>query len=163
MDGIEITDQNLFTDEDVETAKSKIQSVFNAEANILLRGYQNRLEGDGFLNSYEVEFYPQEDGTWIRVKHGATILGLILGVIFLLLGVIIGLIIILLWYIKMDRVKGALNRAFPQYHVPPAQGFTAQTQQPPQHQQPPQQPNQQTAGDIEDQNNYQEAEDLDES
>ncbi len=123
MDGIRITDQSLFTEENLETAKGKIQSIFHTKADVTLTstGYQNTLEGENILNSYEVNFYPQEKGTSIEINYGVSTVGLILGVIFLILGVIIGLIILLIWFIKMDDVKSALKNAFPQYHVPPAQ------------------------------------------
>ncbi|MFW6141515.1 MAG: hypothetical protein ACOC53_03025 [Candidatus Saliniplasma sp.] len=126
MEGIKLTDQNLFTREDVETAKRKVHSIVYSEGDVNLNGYQNTLEGHSTLNSYEVEFFPQRDGTGIRVKYGLTTIGLILGIILLVPGVIFGVIILLLWYLKMDEVKSSLGRAFPMY-VPP-QGFSDYSQ-----------------------------------
>ncbi len=131
MDGIKLSDQNLFTNDDVETAKSKIQSIVYSESSINLSGYQNILEGKSTLNSYEFEFYPQRNGTSIQAKYGLTTLGLILGIILLMPGVIFGAIIFILWYLKMDEVKSALGRAFPQY-FPPQYGYQQGQAQPPQ-------------------------------
>ncbi|MFO7791687.1 MAG: hypothetical protein R6W73_01720 [Candidatus Saliniplasma sp.] len=119
MEGIKISDQNLFAEEDIESAKAKIRSIVHAEGGVQLKGVQNSLEGNSTLNSYEIDFYPQEKGTSIRVKYGLTTLGLILGVILLFVGVVVGAIILILWYIKMDEVKSAMDKAFPEY-VPPA-------------------------------------------
>ncbi len=129
MEGIKITDQNLFAEEDIDTLKNKIHSVFYSEGDVNLEERQNTLEGSSTLNSYEVDFYPQGEGTRIQVKYGLTTLGLILGILFLFLGVIIGAIILLFWYMKMDGVKSALDKAFPHYNVPSQQSYAQQPQQ----------------------------------
>ena len=131
MDGIKLSDQNLFTNDDVETAKNKIRSIVYSESSTNLTSYQNILEGKSTLNSYEFEFYPQRNGTSIQAKYGLTTLGLILGIILLIPGVIFGAIIFILWYLKMDEVKSALGRAFPQY-VPPQYAYPQSQTPPPQ-------------------------------
>ncbi|MFP3872331.1 MAG: hypothetical protein ACOC55_05940 [Candidatus Natronoplasma sp.] len=156
MEGIELTDQNLFSEDSIHEAKNKVRSILHAEGDVTLQDRQNRLEGSTTLNSYEIDFYPQDEGTRIHVKYGLSTVGLVLGLIFLIIGVVIGAIILLLWYMKMDSVKDALNRAFPGYNVPPQQGYAQQPQQQPppptqQSQQPPQpqQPEQSSERDSE--------------
>lgn len=51
MDGIKLTDQNLFAEEDIETVKNKIHSIFYSKGDVNLQGYQNSLEGSSTLNS----------------------------------------------------------------------------------------------------------------
>lgn len=75
MEGIKISDQTLFTEEGVEEAKNKLRSIVYSEGGgVNLNGYQNTLEGSSTLNSYEIDLYPQENGTSIRVKYGLTTL-----------------------------------------------------------------------------------------
>jgi len=123
MEGIKITDQDLYGGEDVQKAKNKVWSVFSTEG-IQLQEMQNRLKGESTLNSYEIDFFPQNDGTRIRVKYGLTTLGIILAVILLALGVVIGAILLLIWYMNMDDIKSSLSNAFPSF-VPPEKTPTA--------------------------------------
>jgi len=117
MEGIKITDQELYGDEEVQKAKNKVWSIFSTEG-IQLQEMQNRLKGESTLNSYEIDFFSQNDRTRIRVKYGLTTVGVILTVILLALGVVVGAILLLIWYMKMDDIKSSLTNAFPGF-LPP--------------------------------------------
>lgn len=121
MDGIKISDQNLYGNEGVENTKNKVWSVFSSQG-VHLDGGQNRLTGDSFINSYEVDFFPHDDGTRIHVKYGLSTLGIFLAIILLILGVVLGLILLIYWYIKMDEMKSSLSHAFPGFVPPQAPG-----------------------------------------
>ncbi len=128
MEGIKITDQDLYEGEGVNKAKNKIWSVFSSEG-VQLKEMQNRLKGESTLNSFEIDFFPQNGGTRIQVKYGLTTLGVIFTIILLALGVVVGAILLLIWYMKMDDIKSSLSDAFPGFVPPertPATGFNQQ-------------------------------------
>jgi len=128
MEGIKITDQDLYGGKGIQEAKNKVWSVFSSEG-VQLQETQNRLKGESTLNSFEIDFFPQNDGTRIQVKYGLTTLGIILTIILLALGVVVGAILLLIWYMKMDDIKSSLSDAFPGFVPPeqtPAPGFNPQ-------------------------------------
>lgn len=119
MEGIKVTDQTLYTDDEVQESKNKIWSIFSSEG-VDLQESRNRLKGESTLNSYEIDFLTQGEGTRIQVKYGFTVLGVILTVILLAAGVVFGALMVLIWYMKMDEIKSSLSSAFSAY-VPPNQ------------------------------------------
>lgn len=128
MEGIKITDQDLYGNEGVQEVKNRIWSVFSSEG-VHLEDIQNKLRGETTLNSYEIDLFPQDEGTRIRVKYGLTSLGLILTIVLLIPGVVFGAILLLFWYVKMDEIKSSLSNAFPGYvppQRPPARGYNQQ-------------------------------------
>ena len=153
MEGLRITGQTLFSDQDIETIKREIASTLSAEGTEVM-AWERTITGESTLNTYEINLFPGDKGTRIEVNYGMSTLGLMLTVIFLVLGGIIGVIILLLWYLKMDDIKSSLKHAFPGYMPPPQQqqqqygtGSTNEYANPPppqgQQQAPPQEPQQQ--------------------
>ena len=153
MEGLRITGQSLFSDQDIETIKREIASTLSAEGTEVM-AWERTITGESTLNTYEINLFPGDKGTRIEVNYGMSTLGLMLTVIFLVLGGIIGVIILLLWYLKMDDIKSSLKHAFPGYMPPPQQqqqqygtGSANEYANPPppqgQQQAPPQEPQQQ--------------------
>ena len=120
MEGLRITGQTLFSDQDIETIKREIASTLSAEGAEAV-AWERTITGESTLNTYEINLFPGDKGTRIEVNYGMSMLGVILTLIFLVLGAIIGIIILLLWYLKMDEIKSSLKHAFPGYMPPPQQ------------------------------------------
>lgn len=135
MDGISIGGQHLYSEEDVQQCQSKVHSILHSKDMDVQYMPNGGIEGESTLNSIEVNFLPQQDGTMIEVDHGISPIGVILGVILMFAFVIGGLVIFLIWYLKYDELKDELKMAFPAY-MPPGQGAPGpRSQQPPQNQQ----------------------------
>ncbi|MFW5904534.1 MAG: hypothetical protein ACOCTK_03600 [Candidatus Saliniplasma sp.] len=120
MEGLRITGQTLFSDQDIETIKREIASTLSSEGNETV-AWERTITGESTLNTYEINLFPGEKGTRIEVNYGMSTLGLILTLVFLVLGGIIGVIILILWYFKMDEIKSSLKHAFPGFMPPPQQ------------------------------------------
>ncbi len=142
MEGIRITGQNLFSQESIDSAKNKVQSLIHSKGMDLKGGPeggyggqqapsqappqgpgpqpQSVIEADSTFNSIEVRFQPYQGGTRMEVDHGITTVGLILGIIGLFFFAL-GAIVFILWFLKYNETKDDLNRTFPAY-MPPAQG-----------------------------------------
>lgn len=154
MEGLRISGQTLFSDQNIETIKREIASTLSAKGAEAM-AWERTITGESTLNTYEINLFPGDKGTRIEVNYGMSTLGLILTLIFLVLGGIIGVIILLLWYLKMDDIKSSLKHAFPGYMPPPQQqqqqygtGPSNEYANPPppqgqQQQVPPQEPQQQ--------------------
>lgn len=119
MEGLRITGQTLFSDQDNETIKHKIASILSANGSEVM-AWERTITGESTLNTYEVNLFPGDKGSRIEVNYGMSTLGIILTLIFLVLGGIIGIIILVLWYMKMDDIKSELKHAYPGY-MPPQQ------------------------------------------
>ncbi len=120
MEGLRITGQTLFSDQDIETIKREIASTLSSEGAEAV-AWERTITGESTLNTYEINLFPGDKGSRIEVNYGMSTLGVILTLIFLVLGGIIGVIILLLWYLKMDDIKSSLKHAFPGYMPPPQQ------------------------------------------
>ncbi|MFO7991732.1 MAG: hypothetical protein R6U61_05505 [Thermoplasmata archaeon] len=119
MEGISISGQTLYTDESHGTAQNKIHSILMSEGFDIKGQYQGSpISGSSTLNEIEVNFSPYQNGTMINIEHGMTMVGLLLTIILLFAGAI-GIVILILWYIKYDKMKGEMGRAFPAYIPPP--------------------------------------------
>jgi len=144
MEGLRITGQTLFSDQNIENIKREIASILSSE-NAEVMAWERTVTGESTLNTYEINLFPQQDGTRIEVNYGISTLGLVLTLIGLVIGGIIGVILLVLWYMKMDDIKSSLKHAFPGYMPPQQQQGYSQGQQgqynsPPQQQQSQQQP-----------------------
>lgn len=143
MEGLRITGQTLFSDEDPESIKREIASILSSEGNEVM-AWERIVTGESTLNTYEVNLFPGEKGTRVEVNFGMSTLGVILTLIFLVLGGIIGVILLIIWYLKMDDIKSSLKHAFPGYMPPPQQQQQYGPRQPNQYSNPPPPPDQQS-------------------
>jgi len=121
QDGVRLMGDSYFSPEDPSTVQGKLHSLLNS------RGYPAG-GGPGFLgfkstlNSAEIRFMPAYNGgTQITLDNGISILGLVLGIVFLLFGLtfIISVVIFILWYMKADEVKKIISGFAPPYGPPP--------------------------------------------
>jgi len=144
MEGIRITGQDLFSEENIETTKNKVQSLLVSKGMNIKGSFkankvknnqtsksnpsnsydmhaQNTIQASSRLNSIEVRFRSFQGGTKIEVNHGITKLGLILGIVGFFMSFLssflfaLGLIVFLIWFLKYNETKDDLNRAFPAY------------------------------------------------
>lgn len=148
MEGIRVAGQGLFSQENKESAKDKVQSVVwskgmnidpvpnkghgqrtQAPATQGIRS-QDIIEASSTLNSIEVRFQNYQGGIRIDVDHGITPIGLILGVIGLFIFGL-GLILFLFWFLKYNELKDELNRTFPAYLPPGQQQYGGRQTAPP--------------------------------
>lgn len=119
MEGISISGQTLYTEESQGTPQNKIHSILMSEDFEIKGQYQgSAISASSTLNEIEVNFSPYQNGTMVNIEHGMTMVGLLLTIILLFAGAI-GIVILILWYIKYDKMKGELRRAFPAYIPPP--------------------------------------------
>ncbi len=127
MEGIRISGQTLFSDQDIDRIKHEIASILSAnDAEVM--AWERTITGESTLNTYEIHISPGKKGNRIDVNFGMSTLGIILTLIFLVFGAIIGIIILIIWYLKMDDIKSTLRQAFPGYMPPPQQQYYRQGQ-----------------------------------
>ncbi len=120
----------LYSEENAQTVQGHLHSIFTSEGQDIDDYQPGIISADSFLNSIEAKVYPYQKGTRIEVDHGISTVGLILGLV--LLPTVIGVVIFILWYMKYDKLKGELKRAFPAFMPPPPQSGYSTPPPPPQ-------------------------------
>ncbi len=119
MDGIRVGGQQLYTEDNVQNVQGNLHSIFASEGLDIDEYGAGIISANSLFNSIEAKVYQYQKGTRIEIDHGISTIGLILGLI--LLFTVIGVVIFILWYIKYDKLKSELKRAFPAFLPPPAQ------------------------------------------
>ncbi len=119
MDGIRIGGQQLYTEDNTQNVLGHLHSIFVSEGLDIDEYNPNLISANSLFNSIEAKVSPYQKGTRIEVDHGISTIGLILGLV--LLFTVIGVVIFILWYMKYDKLKSELKRAFPAFLPPPQQ------------------------------------------